>query len=315
MRVVTIVSLAASAVLGLGALVVAKVMLPNSAAAKSPLIQAQAQGEPIVVASRAIKYGEKLQAGMLTVIKVPKAAIPEGAFTTVNAVLAADRGGAPVALSPLAAREALLPMKISGPGSRPIVSAAIAEGMRAYTLKVDDASGVGGHALPGDHVDVVLLRDLTPSGPERNFISYVVVQNARVLGMDLNADPTSDKPASPDTATVEVSVEDSQKLSVASTLGTLSLALRRNGAAEITDARPLRTNDFLVGGARPAARATRTASAGPARPYSAILIVEGERSKRPGGGGGRTPRPAAPAAAPAPSAGAPVPSASGASAT
>jgi pilus assembly protein CpaB len=135
-----------------------------------------------------------------------------------------------------------------------------------------------------------------------------------VLGMDLNADPTSDKPASPDTATVEVSVEDSQKLSVASTLGTLSLALRRNGAAEITDARPLRTNDFLVGGARPAARATRTASAGPARPYSAILIVEGERAKRGGGGGGgRAPRPAAPA--PAPSAGAPAPSASGASTT
>lgn len=310
MRVVTIVSLAASAVLGLGALVVAKVMLPNSAAASSPLNQAQVQGEPMVVASRAIKYGEKLQAGMLTVIKAPKTAIPEGAFTTVDAVLAADRGGAPVALSPLAAREPLLPMKISGPGSRPIVSAAIAEGMRAYTLKVDDATGVGGHALPGDHVDVMLMRDLTPTGPERNYISYVVVQNARVLGMDLNADPTSDKPASPDTATVEVSVEDSQKLSVASTLGTLSLALRRNGAAEITAAKPIRTSDFL-GGGRPAVR-TRAAP-GPARTYSAILIVEGERSKRGGGGGGGRSRPATPAPAPLPAPGAPPPSASGAS--
>lgn len=296
MRVVTIVSLAASAVLGLGALVVAKVMLPNSAAASSPLNQAQVQGEPMVVASRAIKYGEKLQAGMLTVIKAPKTAIPEGAFTTVDAVLAADRGGAPVALSPLAAREPLLPMKISGPGSRPIVSAAIAEGMRAYTLKVDDATGVGGHALPGDHVDVVLLRDLTPSGPERNYISYVVVQNARVLGMDLNADPTSDKPASPDTATVEVSVEDSQKLSLASSLGSLSLALRRNGAAEITAAKPIRTSDFLGGGQR--AGRPRAVASGPARAYSGILIVEGESSKR---GGSRPARvaPAAPAGPPA----------------
>lgn len=315
MRVVTIVSLAASAVLGIGALVVAKVTLPNAAAARGPLTQTQVQGEPMVVASRAIKYGEKLQAGMLTVVKVPKSAIPEGAFTTVDAVLAADRGGAPVALSPMAAREPMLPMKISGPGSRPIVSATIAEGMRAYTLKVDDASGVGGHALPGDHVDVVLLRDLTPSGRERNFISYVVVQNARVLGMDLNADPTSDKPASPDTATIEVSVEDSQKLSVAATLGSLSLALRRNGAAEIANARPLRTNDFLVGGARPV-RATRAVASGPARPYSAILIVEGERSKHGGsGGGGPRPRAAAPAPASTPAPGAPVTSASGASAS
>ncbi|WP_430421732.1 Flp pilus assembly protein CpaB [Phenylobacterium sp.] len=314
MRVVTIVSLAASAVLGLGALVVAKVMLPNAAAAKSPIVQAQAQGEPMVVASRAIKYGEKLQASMLTVIKAPKDAIPEGAFTTVNAVLAADRGGAPVALTPMSAREPLLPLKISGPGSRPIVSAAIAEGMRAYTLKVDDASGVGGHALPGDHVDVVLLRDLTPSGPERNFISYVVVQNARVLGMDLNADPTSDKPASPNTATIEVSVEDSQKLSLAATLGNLSLALRRNGAAEIAAAKPVRTNDFLSGGRSTAPRAVRTASAGPARSY-AILIVEGEPSKRSSGGGRSRAPAAAPAPAPpsSPAPGQPAPNASGVS--
>jgi pilus assembly protein CpaB len=294
MRVVTIVSLAASAVLGVGALVVAKVMLPNVAEAKGQLL-AQAQGEPLVVATRAIKYGEKLQPTMLTVIKAPKDVIPEGAFTTVAAVLAADQGGAPVALTPMAAREPLLPTKISGPGSRPIVSADIAEGMRAYTLKVDDASGVGGHALPGDHVDVVLLRDLTPSGTERNFISYVVVQNARVLGVDLNADPTSDKPASPNTATIEVSIEDSQKLSVAATLGTLSLALRRNGNAEIAMAKPLRTGDFLVGGSKPAVRARVSAPrySGPTRPFSAIIIIEGERSK------GRAGRPRPVAAAPA----------------
>ena len=42
---------------------------------------------------------------------------------------------------------------------------------------------------------------------------------ARVLGVDLNADPTSSKPASPNTATIEVSVEESQKLAIAATLG------------------------------------------------------------------------------------------------
>jgi pilus assembly protein CpaB len=296
MRVVTIVSLAASAALGVGALVVANYVLPNAAAAKNPLVQTAPQGMPLVVASRAIKYGEKLQPAMLTVIKVPQNAIPVGAYTSVAAVLAADSGGAPVALSPMSQREPVLPTKLSGPGSRPIVSADIAEGMRAYSLKVNDASGVGGHALPGDHVDVVLMRDLTPSGPERNYMSYVVVQNARVLGMDLNADPTTLKPASPNTATIEVSVEDAQKLSLASTLGQLSLALRRNGAAEIAEAPPLRTSDFLVGG--PRARTTgavRIAPSGPPRTYSAILIIEGASTKR-----SRAPK-AAPMAAPIPS--------------
>lgn len=281
MRVVTIVSLAASAVLGLGALFVAKIALPNaSSAARSPT-RVEAVGEPLVVASRAIKYGEKLDAGMLKIIKVPANAVPDGAFTTVAQALAADRGGAPVALTPIADREALLPTKLSGPGARPSVAAEVSEGMRAYTLKVNDASGVGGHALPGDHVDVVLMRDLTPTGEQRNFISYVVVQNARVLGVDLNADPTSNKPATPNTATIEVTVEDSQKLSIASTLGQLSLALRRNGAAEIAKAPPLRTADFLAGGGRPASGGR--GPAGPRSPgqvHSAILIIEGEATKR-----------------------------------
>lgn len=305
MRVVTIVSLAASAVLGLGALVVAKVMLPNAASARSAISAGAQQGQPLVVASRQIKYGEKLQASMLTVIKAPKEAVPDGAFTSIASVLAADHGGAPVALTPIANREPLLPTKVSGPGSRPIVSASIAEGMRAYTLKVDDASGVGGHALPGDHVDVVLSRDLTPQGPERNFVSYVVVQNARLLGVDLNADPTSDKPASPDTATVEVSVEDAQKLSVATSLGNLSLVLRRNGEAVVNVVRPMRTTDFL-GGAPPArvrtAAPVRSGPAGPPRTFSAIVIIEGQATKRqaparrPAGPAALTATPVAPSA-------------------
>lgn len=291
MRVATIVSLAASAVLGVGALFVAKVALPNASAARTPL-RAEAVGKPLVVASRALKYGEKLNAGMLTVVNAPDSAIPEGSYTTIAQALAADHGGAPVVLVPVASHEAVLPSKLSGPGARPTVAAEVSDGMRAYTLKVNDASGVGGHALPGDHVDVVLMRDLTPTGQQRNFISYVVVQNARVLGIDLNADPTSEKPATPSTATIEVSVEDSQKLSIAATLGELSLALRRSGAAEIEDAPPLRTADFLVGGGgRPAGPAIRSA---PAQTYSAILIVEGESTKR-----SRAPR-AAPAPAPAP---------------
>lgn len=274
MRVVTIVSLAASAVLGLGAIFVAKLALPNVSAAKAVVAAQPVAGSPMVVAARPLKYGEKLNAGMLTVIKVPQNAIPQGAFTAVDQVLGADHGGAPVMLTPVAQHEALLTTKISGPGSRPTVAAEIADGMRAYSFKVTDATGVGGHALPGDRVDVVLLRDLTPQAPERSYISYVVVQNARVLGVDLNADPTSDKPASPNTATIEVSVEDSQKLSVASTLGTLSLALRKSGAAEIADAPPLRTADFLVGGAR----VVRT-SGGRAPSFSGIVIVEGAPAK------------------------------------
>ncbi|MDP3748685.1 MAG: Flp pilus assembly protein CpaB [Phenylobacterium sp.] len=280
MRVVTIASLGASAALGLGALVVAKVMLPAQgnvaqASPRSPMANAVS----VVVASRAIKYGERLDAARLTVVRMPRDAAPAGAFATVAQVLAQDHGGAPVALTPIAIREAVLPAKLSGPGARPSVAAEIADGLRAYTIKVSDVSGVGGHALPGDRVDVVLMRDLSTDDTHKVIESEVVIQNARVLGVDLNADPTSNKPASPNTATLEVSVKDAQKLAVAASLGELSLALRASGQAEIETFAPLSTRDVVGGLAKgaPSASAVRPRRAtAPAAPRSIIQIVEGE---------------------------------------
>lgn len=295
MRVITIVSLGASAVLGLGALIVAKTVLPNQATAKPVAGAVTVQtGVPIVVATKDIKYGDKLDAGMLTIARVPADVAPQGAFSTVAQVLSNDKGGPPVALTPIAARETVLPAKLSGPGARPSVAAEIAEGMRAYTIKVTDVTGVGGQALPGDHVDVVLMRDVTPTAQTRTYVSDVIVQNVRVLGVDLNADLSSNKPAEPKNATLEVSVVDSQKLAIASTLGTLSLALRRTGHADEEPIRTLRTSDFLTGGggAGGHAPARRRASGGG-------HVVSGVISVVSYGGRTSTPQPAAKDAAPA----------------
>lgn len=298
MRVITIVSLGASAALGLAALVVAKTVLPNQASAKIPGVAAPVQGVPVVVAAKDLKYGDKIAADALKLVNMPADTVPQGAFTTVAAVLSNDKGGAPVVLTPIAAREPLLPSKLSGPGARPSVAAEIKDGMRAYTVKVSDVSGVGGHALPGDRVDVVMMRDLNPSSPTHNYVSEVVVQDVRVLAIDLNADPTSDKPATPATATLEVSVPDSQKLAVAADLGKLSLALRRTGAAEIAATSVMRTSAFASGsggGGGTPVRYTRRSTG--AVGYG-FLIIEGDR--RGGGGSHAAPAPAPPApAAPA----------------
>jgi pilus assembly protein CpaB len=296
MRVITIVSLGASAVLGLAALFVAKTVLPNTAAARQAAqAGAQGAGVPVVVAAHEIKYGDKLEPGMLAVVNVPQAVAPQGAFTNIKQVLSQDHGGPPVALTPMAVHEAVLPAKLSGPGARPSVAAEIAQGLRAYTIRVTDVSGVGGQALPGDHVDVVLMRDLTPQGQVRHYVSYVVLQNVRLLSVDLNADLSSNKPAEPKNATLEVSVEDAQKLAIASTLGTLSLALRRTGEADLEDARMLDTGDFLAGGGGAVAPGGGGGGHGVVRRHAAgrggaglITIIEY------GGRSGSAPRTAAP---------------------
>jgi pilus assembly protein CpaB len=102
----------------------------------------------------------------------------------------------------------------------------------------------------------VLTRDLDPGGQPgptgagRKMMTSVVIQNVRVLGMDLNANPTSTQPAVASTATLEVTMTDAEKLALASQDGTLSLALRRPGAVDITPIRPMLVNDLgPVGGA------------------------------------------------------------------
>ena len=293
MRVITIVSLGASAVLGLAALVVAKAVLPNATASK---VQARIapQGVPVVVAKAALKFGDKLDASKVEVLNIPANAVPEGAFKTEAQVLSQDNGGPPVAITAIAAREPLLPGKLSGPGARATIAAEIKDGMRAYTIKVSDVTGVGGHALPGDRVDVVLLRDLSQDSQKHNWVSYVVIQDIRVLGVDLNADPKSEKPATPSTATLEVTVQDAQKLAIAGDLGKLSLSLRRNGGAEIAQTSMMRTESFLGGAPSGGGHAVHRAARVFIGPVGPTLIQIVEPAKRD-----RNRAMAAPKAAPA----------------
>jgi len=144
----------------------------------------------------------------------------------------------------------VLPSKLSGGNARAIVSAGITEGMRAYTIGISDTAGVGGHVLPGDRVDIIVTRQ-PPVPKEVKEVcddckferADVVLQNVKILGMDLNIDPTSTTSSVAHTATLEVSVEDAQKLAIAAQIGAMSLALRRVGQADITPVRTVEVGD------------------------------------------------------------------------
>lgn len=258
MRIGTIVSLAASAALGLGALLVAKVWLPAQTARTSEAAQAQAAAAtvPMVVASSAIPYGAKMEAKYLTVVRVPTGALPQGAFSSVDQILN-QPDGAPIALVPMSAKEPVLPTKLSGGGARPILAARIAEGFRGYTIGITDVLGGGGYIMPGDRVDVILTRELTSESERAGntgkvLVTDLVVQDVRVLGMDLNADPSSTTAAIARTATLELTPADTARMALASQAGTLSLALRRTGETDQVQTRATRISDVTSGVYRPA---------------------------------------------------------------
>ena len=262
MRVATIISLGASAVLGVGALFVAKVWLPGDNGGKAGQAVRPAAEVPVVVAAVPLPYGAKLERKHLAVARVPATAAPLGAFATIDQLLAQD-GGAPVVLVSMSTREPVLPAKVSGPGARASVAAQIGAGMRAFTIRVSDVAGVGGQRLPGDRVDVLLTRDLTPDADVKRYATDLVTQNIRLLGINLNANPESNEPSTPQTATLEVTVEDAQRLALAADLGQLSLALRRQGANETALVRRVAMNDLGAGLPMPPAMMRASARAAP----------------------------------------------------
>ena len=145
--------------------------------------------------------------------------------------------------------------------------------------------------MPGDRVDVVLTRDVATAieGGRGKLISEIVIQNVRVLGMDLNVDPNSVHPVVAHTATMEVNVQDAERLALAAQAGTLSLALRRAGSAEVETVRPMLTSDLSAAGnaAAPAraapARRRAASSQGPAAGSGAgVIIVNGDSRAKPG---------------------------------
>lgn len=241
-----LIMLALASLCGGGAIFIARGVLEDRDEAR---LAAMAVEKPavafrtIVVASQPLRFGTVLAPEMLTTLPWPGDALPAGAFETVDALLGAEKRSV---LFPLEANEPLLASKVTGPGERAALSRVISEGSRAVTLRVNDVAGVAGFVLPGDRVDVLLTAQ---SGETTT--SDVILQGVRVLSIDQLADERADAPMVVKSVTVEVDLESAQKITLAQTIGSLSLTLRRAGEEEPVTAETVTVADFVGAAPQP----------------------------------------------------------------
>lgn len=225
---------------GLLAVFLAQTWLNNQEAARMRSLEAQHKAptpeRTIVVAARPLRFGEQLTASALRELPWPQDALPAGAFGKIADLVAAKR----VVLMPMEPNEAVLASKVTGPGERATLSAVLDPGMTAVTVRVNDVEGVAGFILPGDHVDVVLTRQ----GEKNSAATDVVIENAQVLAIDQLADEKADKPSVVKAVTLEVKATDGEQIALASTVGTLSLLLRKAGDVADQDSRRVTTADL-----------------------------------------------------------------------
>jgi pilus assembly protein CpaB len=226
-------------VFGLLAVFIAQVWLNNQASmqARNAPKPTQVASQTVVVAKQPLRFGTELNASMLHEVPWPSDALPAGAFAKINDVMS---GGRRVVLAAIEANEPVLALKITGAGQRATLSALVKPGMKAVTIRVNDVEGVGGFVLPGDHVDVVLTRQLEKGSAT----TQVVLQNTRVLAVDQTADDRAAKATVAKSVTLEVDTVEAQKLWLASSVGSLSLLLRKAGETAETKTRKVTLNDL-----------------------------------------------------------------------
>lgn len=240
MRASTIVMIGFAVVFGLLAVFISQAWLNNQADMRAKNFEANKKPvvtQTVVVAKQPLRFGAELNNSMLQEVTWPAEALPAGAFARISDLLA---GGRRVVLAAIEPNEPVLALKITGAGQRATLSALVAPGMKAVTIRVNDVEGVGGFVLPGDRVDVVLTRQIDKGSAT----TEVVLQNTRVLAIDQSADERSAKATVAKAVTLEVGTVEAQKVWLASSVGSLSLLLRKAGETNSEKTRKITLKDL-----------------------------------------------------------------------
>ena len=219
-------------------------------------------GPRVVIAASAVDAGMPLAANNVRVLQWPGQTAPQGGFDSPEKVVGR------VARQSLVPGEPILESRLAPVNVKGGLSATLEPGKRAITVRVNDVIGVAGFALPGSYVDVLVSARDARNEP----FSKIVLDRVKVLAVaqETAADPA--KPKVVNAVTLELTPAESERLDLARSVGSLSLALRNElDRAQLTSA-GTRLDDLmhetahaagsdLKAAATPAAAGTRSAPA------------------------------------------------------
>lgn len=139
------------------------------------------------------------------------------------------------------------------------LAGALQPGMRAMPISVNAISGAAGFILPGDHVDVILsmkLKKILPAGVAEEgqliggvamkYISETILRDIRVIAVDQQVNDFEMSTVLAMTITLEVTSKQAEALTVAMSMGSLSLSLRSLATDTAMDQGESFTSDMQV---------------------------------------------------------------------
>jgi pilus assembly protein CpaB len=220
---------------GIG-LVIAYFYNPNSTGPGAP------HPHMIAVAAMRIETGALINPQMLKFAPPPEnfgaqagfdepQAGPDGNQQAADGRALAEISGA-VARHRIEENEPILHGSVLKPGDSGFLAAVLQPGMRAVTVDVTARTSSGGLVFPGDRVDVLLTQNFNNAELplDQRTASEIAATDLRVLAIDqrlqANIPPNAPDTKVPATVTLEVDPAQAQRISVASKLGELTLAVR-----------------------------------------------------------------------------------------
>jgi len=212
-----LLALGGAALFGVLAIVVAQRYLQQQA----DIMNRQEERE-VVVAQTDIPSGTLISESQVKSQSFQKRYVPERAVLSTKDVVGR------VAVMDISAKLPVLSRNLAPAGARPGITHNLPVHMRAISVRVDEASGVAGFALPNTYVDVIAVTQ--PSGAGAKLTAKVILQNVKVLAYGQQTTPREEgKPVAGNTVTLEVTPEQGEKLKLAERVGgTLQLMLRNS---------------------------------------------------------------------------------------
>ncbi|WP_185803548.1 Flp pilus assembly protein CpaB [Pontivivens nitratireducens] len=197
----------------------------------------------VAVARRALSYGSELTPERVLFVDFPTRVVDvvgENWFLTEDDLFGEDAPN-PSLLRNMEMGEPISRAKITGFGREAGVAARLGEGYRAFTIRVDVASGVSGFLTPSDRVDVFW------SGRFRGeAVTRLIIENIDLIAVDQISDQDRNRPVVARTITVRATPQQAAVLAQAQASGALSLSLR--GIGDVAETGDLEVNlDDVVG--------------------------------------------------------------------
>lgn len=240
-----VIMIVAALVVALGAAFGVNQMMRGSAA---PEVRAAAApeitGPQVLVATRPLPVGTILTAEALRFQPWPEGLVRNDAYYVQGQADMSALVGSVVRVA-LTAGAPVTRGSLVNPDDRGFLAAALGPGMRAITVPLSPDQGVGGFVFPGDRVDVLMTAELVNEQDDKIklFTSETIVRNLRVLAVDQNTNPGNGEngtvtPTVVATVTLEATPQIAERIAVARSVGTISLALRSlaENAAELDEA-------------------------------------------------------------------------------